>query len=144
MLRGRHNRRAIAGAECFDDFDCAYDALLDDYDPGLTAGDVAPLFDELKRELKPMIATLSAKPIDDSCLRGSFPVERQREFLPDVLSMMGFDPQSWRLDDSVHPFSTGMGAEDTADVNSARMPSVAMINVSPRATGSAVARSGGS
>jgi carboxypeptidase Taq len=99
-------------AECFEGFDTLYDALLDDYDPGLQSAQVTPLFDELKRELAPMVATLSEKHLDDSCLHGSFPREGQHQLVTKVLTMMGFDPESWRMDDSVHPFSTSMGSDD--------------------------------
>ena len=62
----------------------------------------------------PLIATLAenADRVDDSCLHGAFPVERQRELVGDVVRMMGFDRQGWRIDDTVHPFATGLGAGD--------------------------------
>ncbi len=34
--------------ECFDWFECPYDALLDDYDPGMRTKEVARLLDELR------------------------------------------------------------------------------------------------
>jgi carboxypeptidase Taq len=100
--------------DCFDGFDCAYDVLLDDYEPGARSADVAVLFDELKRELLPVIATLSehVDAIDDSCLHGSFPVDKQRTFVDGVISLMGFNRSGWRLDDAVHPFAAGFGAGD--------------------------------
>jgi carboxypeptidase Taq len=99
---------------CFDEFECAYDALLDDYDPGMTTAATRRLFDELKAELVPMIATLSAhqENVDDSCLHGDFPVADQRLLVEDVVKLMGFDRQGWRLDDAVHPFATGFGSGD--------------------------------
>jgi carboxypeptidase Taq len=100
--------------DCFDRFDCAYDALLDDYEPGMRTAEVAALFAELKSELVPMIATLAehADRVDDSILHGSFPIDRQRRLVADVVTRMGFDRESWRMDDAVHPFATGLGAND--------------------------------
>ena len=64
--------------DCFEGFDAPYDALLDDYEPGMKAADVTRLFDELKRELVPLIATVAehADRIDDSVLHRHVPVER--------------------------------------------------------------------
>jgi carboxypeptidase Taq len=100
--------------DCFDGFDCAYDALLDDYEPGVRTTQVAALFDELKAQLRPMIATLAdnADRVDDSPLHGSFPVDRQRRLAAAVVDRMGFDRDSWRMDDAVHPFATGLGSHD--------------------------------
>jgi len=99
-------------ADCFDEFDCPYDVLLDDYEPGMKSTEVARLFDELKSELVPLIATASERPIDDSILHGNFPIERQRRLARSVVELMGFDPQSWRIDDAVHPFATSFGSSD--------------------------------
>jgi carboxypeptidase Taq len=100
--------------ECFDDFDSAYDVLLDDYEPGLRSAEVTTLFAELKAELVPLIAAIAERPdaVDDSCLHGSFPLERQRQLVADVVHRMGFEDAGWRLDDTVHPFATGLGSGD--------------------------------
>ena len=66
--------------DCFDGFDCPYDVLLDDYEPGMKSAEVARLFAELKAELVPLIATLAGtRPSRrlDACT-GDFPIERQR------------------------------------------------------------------
>ena len=65
--------------DCFDSFDCAYDVLLDDYEPGGRTSDVARLFDELKGELRPMIAEVERHDdrVDDSLLYGDFPIDRK-------------------------------------------------------------------
>ncbi len=99
-------------AACFDEFDRPYDALLDDYEPGIDSAQVAVLFDELRSELVPLIATVSQRPLDDSILHGQFPIDRQRRLARDVVELMGFDPMSWRIDDAVHPFATSFGSSD--------------------------------
>jgi carboxypeptidase Taq len=100
--------------ECFEGFDSAYDVLLDDFEPGLRSAAVTALFAELKAELVPLIAAIAERSdaVDDSCLHGSFPLERQRELVADVVHRMGFEDAGWRLDDTVHPFATGLGSDD--------------------------------
>ncbi|MHB8691838.1 MAG: carboxypeptidase M32 [Solirubrobacteraceae bacterium] len=98
--------------DCFDGFECAYDVLLDDYDPGMRTTTVARLFAELKSELVPLIAEVSQYEIDVSSLYGSFPVAAQRELVLRTVGKMGFEDSSWRLDDAVHPFATGFGKGD--------------------------------
>ncbi len=100
--------------DCFDDLDCAYDALIDDYEPGACTAEVAALFDELKSELSGLLAatTEHADRVDDSILHGQFPIDRQRALVAWLLELMGFDRGSWRMDDAVHPFATGFGNRD--------------------------------
>ena len=64
------------------DYETDYDVLLDDYDEGLTTDEVRTVFDELKRELVPLIAQIAenADGSDDSSLHGDFPIEKQRAF----------------------------------------------------------------
>jgi carboxypeptidase Taq len=100
---------------CFEGmFDSAYDALLDDFDEGMTADVVRTVFDELKRELIPLIAQIGeqADRVDDSSLHGDFPIEKQRAFAVEVLERFGFDYESWRLDPTVHPFAMSAGTKD--------------------------------
>ena len=40
--------------ECFDDFEHPYDALLDDYEPGMRTAEVAPLLADLRAGLVPL------------------------------------------------------------------------------------------
>ncbi|HZU60526.1 MAG TPA: carboxypeptidase M32 [Solirubrobacteraceae bacterium] len=99
---------------CFEGFDCAYDVLLDDYEPDMKSAHVKRLFDELKAELVPLIASISEQEssIDASCLHARFPLEEQRRLVEWTVRRMGFDPEGWRLDDAVHPFATSFGSQD--------------------------------
>jgi carboxypeptidase Taq len=99
---------------CFDGYDCAYDVLLDDYDPGMTTAVVAGLFGELRSELVPLIATIAehADAVDDSVLHGDFPIDTQRRLVCETVAQMGFTDDSWRIDDAVHPFATSIGPGD--------------------------------
>jgi carboxypeptidase Taq len=99
-------------ADCFDGFEVPYDALLDDYQPQMTAAEVGALFDRLKAELVPLIAATSAHPVDDSVLHVPVPIEAQRRLVDEIVELMGFDREGWRLDDTVHPFATSFGVGD--------------------------------
>jgi carboxypeptidase Taq len=105
-------RRYVACFEGFGGFECAYDALLDDYDPGMRTTEVERLFGELRDALVPLIGELAEREVDDAVLHERVAVERQRELVEEVLALQGFDPEGWRLDDAVHPFATGLGAGD--------------------------------
>src|SRR4051795_10972853 len=92
-------RRYVA---CFDEFDCAYDALLDDYEHGATTMQVGAVFDRLATELPPLVAAAPAplptgRPrlvaaaaehadsVSDTCLHGDFPPANQERLLRRVL-----------------------------------------------------------
>jgi carboxypeptidase Taq len=100
--------------DCFEGYESPYDVLLDDYEPGMKSAEVARLFDELKAELVPMIATLTEHSgnVDASVIEGSFAIDRQRQLVSEVTRTMGFDPAGWRMDDAVHPFATSFGNRD--------------------------------
>ena len=114
ILRPHLERRIALTREyvaCFAPFDDPYDPLLDDHEPGMSTADVEAIFGRLKAELVPLVAGLGA-PVDDSCLRGDFPPERQRAFSLEVLSCWGMDDLAWRLDDTVHPFAASIATTD--------------------------------
>jgi carboxypeptidase Taq len=98
-------------AECFE-VDEPYDALLDDFEPGMKTGEVRTVFERLKEGLVPLIAEASAQEIDDSMLRGRFPIEAQKELELVLLAKFGFREDSWRIDRVEHPFATSMGTAD--------------------------------
>lgn len=96
-----------------EEYDRAYDVLLDDYEPLMRSEQVSQLFEELKRELVPMIAALrDAAPVDDAPVAVRFPVDGQRALSREIVGLMGFSEEGWRLDDTVHPFATGVGDGD--------------------------------
>jgi carboxypeptidase Taq len=103
---------ARAYVDCFDEFECRYDALLDDYDSQMTAAEVSRLFAELRSELVPLIATVSERQLDDSPIHGKFPIGKQRQLVAETVEQMGFNRAGWRMDDTVHPFATSFGRND--------------------------------
>jgi len=92
----------------------AYDALLDDYEPGGTAEMIAGVFANLRKDLVPLveaIANASKKP-DISILERDYPVDRQAIFGKAASAAIGFDFDSGRLDVTTHPFCTTIGTGD--------------------------------
>ncbi len=94
----------------------AYDSLLDTYEPGARASDLAVLFSALRSELVPLAQTISeaAKRTGaGAILNRVFPIDRQRVFGEMAAAALGFDFQRGRLDVTAHPFCTGIGPGDT-------------------------------
>jgi carboxypeptidase Taq len=91
-----------------------YDALLEDYEPGLRSAVASRLFDALRRELVPLLARIEAAPRrpDASVLRRHFPRDRQRRFGETVAAGVGFDFARGRMDLGVHPSCTAVGSGD--------------------------------
>ncbi len=89
-----------------------YDALLDRYDPGRRADDITLIFDRLRLFLADAIPAIVQRQADwgvTPAVRA--PASAQREAGQVLLRAIGFDFNHGRLDDSLHPFSTGT-AED--------------------------------
>ena len=92
-----------------------YDALLDEFEPGLKSTRVEALFAPLRRELVPLIAELAdaPDPPDRSIHSLPVPVERQSRFSREVAEAIGYDFNAGRLDVSTHPFTEGLAPGDT-------------------------------
>jgi carboxypeptidase Taq len=101
-------------AECLGYEKEPYDALLEDYEPGLTSQQVAQLFGALRQELTPLLAaiTQSRRRPKVAVLRRTFPLDSQRSFGMEVAIALGFDFQRGRVDTAVHPFSTHIAPGD--------------------------------
>ncbi|MCO5071022.1 MAG: carboxypeptidase M32 [Rhizobiaceae bacterium] len=91
-----------------------YDALMEQFDPGNRAADIAPVFDELKTFLKDFVpealavqeARLAKRPL--KALSGVYPIERQRELGLAMMNAVGFDLTHGSLSVSHHPFCGGV------------------------------------
>lgn len=90
-----------------------YDPLLDEYEPGMTCAVLSPLFEQLQKELTPILEQIIATSrVDDACLHVPFPREAQEAFGKRILDAMGFPWERARLDVSVHPFTSTLGRDD--------------------------------
>jgi carboxypeptidase Taq len=94
--------------------ECAYDALLDDYEPDEKTSNVRRVLSGLREELTPFIEAVVAtgRQPDISLLGREYPVAAQRSFSLDAAAQIGFDFQRGRLDETAHPFCSGMGPND--------------------------------
>jgi carboxypeptidase Taq len=93
--------------------DQMYDALLDQYEPGMKTREVERVFGELRPGLVDLVKTLKAAPqIDDSVLRRDYDEAGQLAFGEMVIKRLGFDFGRGRQDRAVHPFCTSFGRDD--------------------------------
>jgi carboxypeptidase Taq len=91
-----------------------YETMLDEYEPGMTVGQVTALFDALRGEVVELVGAIQASPRRSnlSLLHRSYPLDRQRQFGEAVAAAVGFDFRRGRLDTSAHPFFTSLGPDD--------------------------------
>jgi carboxypeptidase Taq len=92
-----------------------YDALLDEYEPGVRGAELERVFDALRRELAALIEAARSSRLerDPAACRVRLAIDQQREFNRLLLERLGFDLEAGRLDASVHPFSIGLGPGDS-------------------------------
>lgn len=86
-----------------------YDALLDEYEPGMTSAEVERVFSALRGPLSAFVRALAAskRPPDGSILHRHFPRAAQEQFGRRLVEAIGFDFKSGRIDVSTHPFCSG-------------------------------------
>ena len=86
-----------------------YDALLDQYDPGLRRARIDPLFEQLRCELPGLIDGARTRQRRDSIapITGFYPEATQRALGKTLMRVVGFDFERGRLDTSLHPFCGG-------------------------------------
>lgn len=94
--------------------DTPYDALLDDYEPGMTVEDIDEVFKELRDGLVDLLEKIKKSDVklNKEDLFGDFPVEPQREYSKKIARMFGFDFTRGIVSESVHPFTTNFGNDD--------------------------------
>ncbi|MBV8604357.1 MAG: carboxypeptidase M32 [Pelomonas sp.] len=87
-----------------------YDALLDEYEPGMRAAEIDRVFGDLRAWLPAMVREVQARqrrrPLVEP--RGPFPKAAQRALGLDAMRLLGFDFDAGRLDESPHPFCGGV------------------------------------
>ncbi|TWT85311.1 Thermostable carboxypeptidase 1 [Posidoniimonas polymericola] len=94
--------------------DVAYDALLDDYEPGESTANVAQVLSGLREQLTPLVEQIveSKHKAPREILSRSYPVDKQAEFGKQAAAAIGFDFNAGRLDVTAHPFCGGGGPRD--------------------------------
>ena len=89
-----------------------YDALLDDYEPGMTTEQLSDLFAHLRTQLVPLVESLRHAPPPSPKLDRDFPLDRQRAFAEGVAVKLGFNLGQGRFDLGPHPFCSFIGPGD--------------------------------
>jgi carboxypeptidase Taq len=112
-----HLEKALDFSRRFADYMSPYehvaDPLIDGPDEGMTVAGVRALFDELRTQLVPIVRAIAEQPVaDDSCLRGTFPEQKQIDLALLSVKHFGYDLDRGRLDKTPHPFCTKVSAGD--------------------------------
>ncbi|HEY4082121.1 MAG TPA: carboxypeptidase M32 [Burkholderiaceae bacterium] len=87
-----------------------YDALMDQYEPGMRAAEVDRVFGDLREWLPGLIRDVPAAQAQEALIepQGPFAKEAQRALGHDVMRLLGFDFEAGRMDESAHPFCGGV------------------------------------
>jgi carboxypeptidase Taq len=90
-----------------------YDALLENYEPGMRVKRLTPVLADLRTKLVPIVQAIDARPPPKRIFEGkTFDSEAQWGFTMHLLEAMGFDLEAGRQDRSTHPFTGGTGLRD--------------------------------
>lgn len=85
-----------------------YDALLDDFEPGMKTQEVRDIFSALRPQQVELIKAIASKPqVEDSFLYQPFDEQSQWDFGVEVITKFGYDWSRGRQDRSAHPFTNG-------------------------------------
>ena len=88
-----------------------YDALLEGYEPGATAAELAALFGRMRPRLVALRARILAAAHQPAPLVGQFAAAGQMAVSTAVATAFGYDFNRGRIDLAVHPFSSGSGSD---------------------------------
>ncbi|GAA6149997.1 carboxypeptidase M32 [Pseudooceanicola nitratireducens] len=87
-----------------------YDALIDNYEPDMTAAQLGQMFGTMRPRLTVLREQVLDRP-EPAGLAGRFATDKQMEFTRALAVAFGYDLTRGRLDLSVHPFSSGSGSD---------------------------------
>jgi carboxypeptidase Taq len=91
----------------------AYDALIDEYEPGMTVDVLDRVFTQVKEELVPTLHEYAARAQpDDQFLQEYYKESDQWDFGLQVLTRMGYNFNCGRQDKSPHPFTISFAPSD--------------------------------
>lgn len=105
-----YNRR-FAGY--YDPNKAPYDALLNEYERGITMVELDQFFAAVRDKLVPLIHAIGEKEQPDvSFLHRHYPVEAQRKFSDYLMEVMGLDRAHCGIGETEHPFTLGFNTQD--------------------------------
>ncbi|PET47910.1 carboxypeptidase M32, partial [Bacillus sp. AFS001701] len=91
-----------------------YDTLLSFYEPGMTTGKLDEVFGKVRESLVPLVAKISnsqTKLIREE-LSQPISIALQKEVSEEILVKLGYNFDSGRLDETVHPFQITLNPGD--------------------------------
>ena len=88
-----------------------YDALLDDYEPGMTGSKLEAMFAVLRPRLVALREKVLGATRKPPALDRDFAEDAQLALSRDLARAFGFDLARGRIDTAVHPFSSGSGQD---------------------------------
>lgn len=91
--------------------DSPYDALLDNYEPGMTSKKLDGLLIPLAKELSGLIAKVKNRP-QPAIPKRRYEIEIQKKLNHKVATDIGYDFNAGRIDESPHPFTTNFHPTD--------------------------------
>lgn len=90
-----------------------YDALMDDFEEGMTVAKLDPLFEDVKGRLGSLIKkVLTIQGPKTNYLSQQFEVTKQQNLINKILSLMQVNKDLFRMDISSHPFCTNFHSSD--------------------------------
>lgn len=90
-----------------------YDALLNEYEEGMSMETLDAFFAQLRQTIVPLIDQIQkASQIDDSFLFRHYPVETQRVFSDYLMAVMGIDRSHCGIAETEHPYTTNFNNKD--------------------------------
>ncbi|WP_316568713.1 carboxypeptidase M32 [Neobacillus sp. YIM B06451] len=101
-------------AELFGYENHRYDAMLNEFEPGLTVAKLDPLFARLRDTSVALLERIKKSPnqTNSEIFSQKYNVEKQKEFNRFILPIIGFDMEAGRLDETVHPFAQSITIGD--------------------------------
>lgn len=87
-----------------------YDAMVDDYEPGMSGAEIARLFDSMRPRLVALRSAILEKSGPEP-LTGNFDERTQLRLARRLAQTFGYDLNRGRVDKAVHPFSSGSGSD---------------------------------
>ena len=97
----------------YDSTKAPYDALLNEYERGMTMEKLDAFFAALREKIVPVIHAVGEKPqIDDGFLHRHYPAEIQRKFSDYLMEVMGLDRAHCGIGETEHPFTLNFNSQD--------------------------------
>ena len=91
-----------------------YDALLNEYEEGMTMETLDAFFGQLRAAIVPLLEKIqAAEHVDDSFLQANYPIADQKKLAEYLMEVQGLDRGYCGLAESEHPYTMSFNTKDT-------------------------------